>query len=506
MSEVHDEFGSEIARHHDVRRRLEAEVAPVATSLDGRAFTFQAPVALPIQVGGYVQVESDHGPLLGQVLERELVRQEGPEVAATGADDLVFRSRISFSSTRGRAALLGDGALFHDAALKPAGANEVAAWLGRSRPRRARLAVGEALFAPGVPVELDAGGFDRHTFLCGQSGSGKSYSLGVILEQLLLESELRIVVLDPNSDYIRLRKTRPDTDPSIASRWAQRAQGVGVRTAETEGDERLRLRFFDLDGPTQAAVAGLDPLRDREEYGALLTLIEKEASGLSYEELQARLVGGEDPEFHALALRIRNLRILDWPLWTRRRDDRGLLGDLDRDDWRCLVVDLGSVVDARERALVSAAVLGQLWARRAERRPLLVVIDEAHNVCPQEPPEELTALATDHAVRIAAEGRKFGLYLLVSTQRPEKVHENVLSQCDNLVLMRMNSPSDLAHLAGLFSFAPASLLARSAVFRQGEALIAGKLVSHPIFVRFGTRVAEEGGSDVSAAWAELPSD
>jgi DNA helicase HerA-like ATPase len=42
-------------------------------------------------------------------------------------------------------------------------------------------------------------------------------------------------------------------------------------------------------------------------------------------------------------------------------------------------------------------------------------------------------------IRIAAEGRKFGLYLLVSTQRPQKIAENVLTQADNLVLMRLNS-------------------------------------------------------------------
>ena len=80
---------------------------------------------------------------------------------------------------------------------------------------------------------------------------------------------------------------------------------------------------------------------------------------------------------------------------------------------------------------------------------MLIVIDEAHNVCPAEPEDPLAALATEDAIRIAAEGRKFGLYLLVVTQRPQKVHENVLSQCDNLVLMRMNSAADLAHVATL---------------------------------------------------------
>ena len=79
-----------------------------------------------------------------------------------------------------------------------------------------------------------------------------------------------------------------------------------------------------------------------------------------------------------------------------------------------------------------------LWRNRARRQPCLIVIDEAHNVCPRQPADTVTALATNYASLIAAEGRKFGLYLLTSTQRPQKVHDEVLSQCDNLLLMRMN--------------------------------------------------------------------
>ena len=80
------------------------------------------------------------------------------------------------------------------------------------------------------------------------------------------------------------------------------------------------------------------------------------------------------------------------------------------------------------------------------------------------PTDALTALATEHAVRIAAEGRKFGLYLLVSTQRPQKVHENVVSQCDNLVLMRMNSVADLAYVGDVFSFVHPGLLGQAGGF------------------------------------------
>jgi uncharacterized protein len=168
---------------------------------------------------------------------------------------------------------------------------------------------------------------------------------------------------------------------------------------------------------------------------------------------------------------------------------------------RALVVDLGSLPTREEQAVAAEAVLATLWRRRTDREPVLVVVDEAHNVCPQGPDDPVTALATEHAIRIAAEGRKFGLYLLVSTQRPQKGHENVLSQCDNLVLMRMNSAADLGFVGHVLSFVPPSLLERATSFRQGEALLAGKIVSHPSFVRFGSRIAEEGGADVPADWA-----
>jgi DNA helicase HerA-like ATPase len=148
-------------------------------------------------------------------------------------------------------------------------------------------------------------------------------------------------------------------------------------------------------------------------------------------------------------------------------------------------------------------VLERLWSLRTRREPVLIVIDEAHNVCPADPPDPLTALATDTAVRIAAEGRKFGLYLLTSTQRPFKVHPNVLSQCDNLVLMRMNSAADLAYLREVFSFVPGGLLDLAGAFRLGQALVAGKLSNHPAIVRMGPRIAQEGGADVPATWAHL---
>ena len=83
------------------------------------------------------------------------------------------------------------------------------AWQQRHAQPHAMLWLGDLALAAGVPCLADARGFSRHTFLCGQSGSGKTYSLGVILERLLIETDLRVVVLDPNSDFVRLGERAP---------------------------------------------------------------------------------------------------------------------------------------------------------------------------------------------------------------------------------------------------------------------------------------------------------
>jgi hypothetical protein len=314
-----------------------------------------------------------------------------------------------------------------------------------------------------------------------------------VLEQLLLNTRLRIVILDPNSDAVRLREVRAGVDEATAARWRDVAEGIDIRTGT--GPDRLCLRLHELSREAQAAMLRLDPVSDREEHAELDALLEDERP----ESLQA-LMSAARPESRQLAMRIRNLGIDRWGVWARDTGESAL-PKLGEDGPRCLALDLGSLDSHEQQALYASAVLGQLWARRADRRPVLIVIDEAHNICPADPPDALTALATDYAVRIAAEGRKFGLYMLVCTQRPQKVQENIVSQCDNLVLMRMASEADLAYTGDLLSFAPRALLDGATGFRLGEAFIAGKLVSHPALIRFGARVAEEGGSDVEAGWA-----
>ncbi len=486
-------------RYRTLRRQIEESILPLATSVDGRHFTCQlSPHDLGVRTGGYVVVEHGGGELLGQILELELETVDGPQVGASFDDEHVAAS-LRLRSIRGSGVVRnGDGTPFHDGFVRPARPDEVERWLESNRPDRAELAVGGLQLAENVPFSLDAGGFDRHTFLCGQSGSGKTYSLGVMLEQLLLATDLRIVILDPNSDFVGLGQARDGVDGDTSARYAARAEVVVRRSAE-QGTDRLALRFADLDPRVQAAVLRLDPIVDRAEYAELVSLLETWVAASERMSLDELLAGG-GTEARALGQRLRNLGVDRWQVWARD-DGSSIVDELAARSSRCLVVDLGSLQTLEEKALVSEVVLATLWRQRGDRQPTLIVVDEAHNVCPSEPPDPITAMATEHAVRIAAEGRKFGLYLLVSTQRPQKVDEQVLSQCDNLVLMRMNSASDLGYVGELFSFVPGALLAQATDFQLGQALVAGKLASHPALIRFGARVSEEGGADIPTDWA-----
>ena len=462
---------------------------PLTTSIDGRSFSFQASLYdLEFRVGGYVMLTDGADEWLGQVMTLELGYVEDD-----GGDSLRGPRRVT--AALGTGTVLVAARPFHNAVVERAMAAQVAAWLDAGGAPHGSLDIGELADVPGVPARLDAGGFNRHTFLCGQSGSGKTYSLGVVLERLLTETELRVVVLDPNSDYVRLADVRPGAESDTATRYRLAARQIKVRRAASTGGEPLRVRVSELGPDCRAALLQIDPVADREEYAALTELLEHDVAGRPLISGIDALLTSDLPGARELGLRAANLGALQWEIW-----ERGAGGSLPQllvgGAWRCLVVDLGSLETPEEQSVIAESVLDTLWRHRRDHRPVLIVIDEAHNVCPQRPESRVVALATRRAVQIAAEGRKFGLHLLVATQRPQKVHDNVVSQCDNLMLMRMNSAADLAHLSESFSFVPPSLLDAARHFELGEALVAGKISHDPTLVRFGARISEEGGGDI----------
>ncbi|MEO1061424.1 MAG: ATP-binding protein [Actinomycetota bacterium] len=463
-----------------------------ARSIDGRSFTFEAPIGVAVGAGTYVTISrADGTALLGQVLE------VAASPRSTGGGELLT-GRGSLLSSAGAAA-------FVDASLEPAPASVVVDHLGAAGAATAGIEIGNVQGVADAPARLQAKGFGRHTFLCGQSGSGKTYTLGLVLERLLLETDIRLVVLDPNSDYVNLARVRPKADAGLpgdvydelVERYASISPDVHVFGGP--GSERpLKARFGRLSFEQQTKVLGLDPLSDAEEYNAFVRMTRRLGDDYTLDDVLDAVQRSFDTANRRLGLRIDNMGVRDLSIWAR--DDQPVMAQLP-DDWRVLIADLGSLGSAEERSISAAALLGFLWDARHARRPVIVVIDEAHNVCPERPTTANQVLATDHAIRIAGEGRKYGLYLLLSTQRPSKIHPNVLSQCDNLLLMKMNSTGDIATLTETFSYAPPSLVAQAPYFGLGEGLAAGKIAPDPLLFGSGRRLTVEGGSDVPSTWA-----
>ncbi|WP_344114034.1 ATP-binding protein [Terrabacter aerolatus] len=342
-----------------------------------------------------------------------------------------------------------------------------------------------------VGVALVPNRLNRHTFWCGQSGSGKTYALGVLLERILLTTRLPVLVFDPNSDFVRLHEQAAGADPRQAEALHDR-EVVILRPDDAQSP--LRVRFTDLTSRAKAAALHLDPVVDRAEYNALLRLFAGDFQTVDAGQIVPHLRSLGDPDAEALAQRIENLGVIEWT--TTWAFGATPATDVIARRPAATVLDLGGYERHEEQLTVALAVLDDLWARRAERRPLLIVVDEAHNLCPPDPETPLGVAVRDRLIQIAAEGRKYGLWLLLSTQRPSKVHAGIVSQCDNLTLMRMNSREDLEQLASVFGFVPRGLLAQAARFRQGEALLAGGFVPMPSVVRMRRRVTAQGGTDV----------
>jgi hypothetical protein len=511
---------NEQAENFAILQRLRERFATgsVALAAGGAAFEFSAPLGTPVGAGTHVVIRTtEHGDVLGLVVGAAVAFREGSEVKLAG--EAIATEAVESAIARFRVYVLdGTGLLlgrlgeagftagvpsgFAPAQLTVATDEQVAAYLAASQPARG-LDVGAAQDAPDRRVILDPRGLRRHLFICGQSGSGKTYALGVLLEQLLAETDLPLVILDPNSDHVLIGEAGEAASPERAAAHRRRGDHVVVARADARqpgATDRAAVRFSDLERADQLRVLRLDPLADRAEHHAVVDLIEDADGGITdIADLREAAAGRADDIGTALVQRLDNLGLARWTSWAGPAERS--LADLTDVLAPATVVDLGGIAAPVERSLAALAVLSRLWARRGERRPVLVVLDEAHHICPEEPENELQRQTTELAVLIAGEGRKYGIYLLLATQRPQKVHRNVVSQCENIVLMRMNSATDVDALAAMFSHVPASLLQRATRFRLGDALVAGGVVAAPRLLRFGGRVTSEGGSDVPATWA-----
>jgi hypothetical protein len=430
-----------------------------------------------------------------------------------------------------------------------------------------------------VPVKLEGSGLTAHTAIIAQSGSGKSFMLGRFLEEIASKTKARILILDPNSDFVKLGQVEAtawdrgalkpwfgedDTREKFTRRW----QSVGVRiltvrdaaASGLQGDGvevgPISLSWPQLTMAEKAAFLGLPVQADLDQF-QVLKLLGKVAEQFpggperctwdrwlqvaerlaTIKETDSIPTAGEWPGsaidrlgWHHLSLPAilglqQRLNKVDayrfWDLTAPQGSLSSRVGALHDPaaEQRVLDLDLGSLATPEARFLSAAVALDALWgasrqawigalqkpADQDTRCPVFVVIDEAHNLAPEQPSSEIANPVIDILVRIAMEGRKYGLFLILVTQRPSRVNSSLLSQCDNLCLLKMSNPADIKLVEKRFGFVPGGWAQRALQFKKGEVLLSGTFVERPVYAHVSPRRTVEGGRSLNdAAWLTDP--
>jgi hypothetical protein len=251
-------------------------------------------------------------------------------------------------------------------------------------------------------------------------------------------------------------------------------------------DEREPAYVLDGDGrPVQVgdAMSATPPLfRTVKQTGTATERVQHGGEGVGIRQPLAALASKlRDPRFAFL------FEPGDWlPDLTGKavRDLDSLLEEWLGGEAPITVLDLSgipsSVLDELIGALLRIVYDALFWARKipegGRERPLLVVLEEAHTYLGKD----ASGAAATAVRRIAKEGRKYGVGMMLVSQRPSEVDATILSQCGTLFAMRLSNETDRGHIASAVSDNLRGLLEMLPTLRTGEAIIVGEAVSLPI--------------------------
>ena len=162
------------------------------------------------------------------------------------------------------------------------------------------------------------------------------------------------------------------------------------------------------------------------------------------------------------------------------------------------------VTGAVIRIVYDALIWGQNLPVGGRKQPLLLVLEEAHNYLHAS----MDSVASRTVRTIAKEGRKYGVGLLIISQRPSELDSTILSQCGTTIALRMTNSQDRGHVKAFIQDDLSDIMSLLPSLRTGEGLILGEAVHIPSRVRFdaANRQAKNSDPNVTKAWkSPLPS-
>lgn len=412
----------------------------------------------------------------------------------------------------------------------------------------------------------------RHCALLGSTGSGKSNAVTVLLRSIAQQKfpSARILIIDPHGEYgealadmakvFKIGATGRETELEIPywalpfdelisifpgnlndgqkdyirekvynMKLANLQNYLGVRSQSISVDSpipfSIKKLWFDLDNferltfdstrttPTNLVKTGdADKLLPNEYplcgIGSSAPFANNAKKGiLSFlDGMRSRIL---DPRFSFLFNGANYSPTLEGTVAT----------DIDQlfKNWFChdkiaSIIDLSGVpsqiMQSISGVLLKTVYDALFWAQKTKvggkSQPLLVVLEEAHNYLKSGEDSSSSRIVQ----AIAKEGRKYGVGLLLVTQRPSELDETVLSQCGTMIALRMNNAKDRSHISGAMQDDLQTMADILSSLRTGEAIVTGEAVKIPSRIKIFRAPYSPKSSDpiVSEQWLQPKPD
>jgi DNA helicase HerA-like ATPase len=366
------------------------------------------------------------------------------------------------------------------------------------------IPVGSLITRSEVPVALSIKGFRRHLALIAQTGSGKTYLAGILADELLAKGGT-LVMLDPHADYVFLGRDIAGRRYELSDRITvfRNPSSTGRYSAEEVGRvEPYEICFSDLDLDEIRLISGIG-----KSYTNIISGVEKtieylkaEKTVFQPEDLLEKLGDADSwkdkPGVTANIIAGAKSAQKYIKRMARMKVFTGGSTAIDKmlRPKHLSVVDLSGLSD-EVSDYITYRILSDVYDKVSSSEfeyLVFVFVEEAHRFIPIEGRTDSGPIIK----KIAAEGRKFGVFLIVITQRPSKIHPDALSQCNSQIIMRMTNPEDQRAIAESSERLGQTLLEDLPGLNTGEAVIVGEMTRAPVMVRVKKRRTREGGSDI----------
>jgi DNA helicase HerA-like ATPase len=343
-------------------------------------------------------------------------------------------------------------------------------------------------------IELDINQLvQRHVSVLAKTGGGKSYLLGVLIEELL-RHKVTCVIIDPHGEYGSLRK--PAEANGVHAKFHVEAQGFASQIQEFSPDVTLNpsakpLTFGLKNVDVRDLLVFMGLTNVKTFLAPLKTIVEGVAASrpdFTVKDLVRAAESGEGAVAETLHERLEYLE------QTKLLGPQGTpLTELVQKGKASLINLRGVAPDVQE--LVVARIATTLFDVRKKGKipPLFFVIEEAHNYAPQQG----TATCSRILKNIASEGRKFGLGLCVVTQRAARIDKSVLSQCNTQLILQVTNPLDLRAIAQSIEGLTDGMTEMIQSLPVGVALVTGGGYYTPLFCEVRPRATRHGGESVT---------